>query len=157
MRHWSNWKLENKFGSFQSNLEKHFSYQEWYRRPVEKLCRRRRVDVSSSKNVDIKLFITKWNFFYSPIFVLLATGTRICKNTLLRWENFKEKFQQFWTFSSRLKKTKWRQSTMQCSRRDKKLLANSSRGLRIYGQQPTHCDEVPRWQNGTCRHQQYTL
>ena len=58
---------------------------------------------------------------HSSAFFLPATVALLYKNTPLRWVLSKQMFQQLCTVSIVRKKTRWRESKLQCSRRDNEV------------------------------------
>ena len=92
--------FRSKINNFPPINQEHLSQQERYRVVDEKLCRRRNIFVSTSKNVDIQLHITKMNTYYSSPVVLSTIGSCLHKNTPLCWAHSKEMFQQFCAVSS---------------------------------------------------------
>ena len=122
------------------------------RRLDEKLCRRRKIFVSTSKNVDIQLHITKWNTHYSSALVLSATGACYYKNTLFCRVHSKEMFQQLCTDSSGRKKARWRKSKLKRRRINNEASSQQLLRLSDHGPKPTHCNELPHWRKNTCVH-----
>ena len=112
----------------------------------DSLCRRIKINVSTSKNVDNQLHITKWNTYYSSTVILSTSGSCLHKKTPFCWIQSKEMLQQFCALSSRLKKARWRKSKLKCRQRKNEVSSQQLLWLPDHGPEPTHCNKVSRWQ-----------
>ena len=103
MRRWITWKFDNQLCSLPSNLQEHFSKQEWYCGHIESLCLRRRNNLSIPKKMissstiqnatpspPLLLFHLQLGLVVTKINVLLSTFQRIVSTALYSQEGKQE-------------------------------------------------------------------